>query len=80
MDRGAWQATVHGVAKESDTTEQLTRGRKKKKPLEVAGFSESPSSCLSLEWMDREWPHLKGIFLGTPKRDVCAGALRKDPT
>ena len=24
MDRGAWQATVHGVAKESDTTEQLT--------------------------------------------------------
>ena len=24
MDRGAWQATVHGVAKESDTIEQLT--------------------------------------------------------
>ena len=23
MDQGAWQATVHGVAKESDTTEQL---------------------------------------------------------
>jgi len=23
MDRGAWQATVHGVTKESDTTEQL---------------------------------------------------------
>ena len=23
MDRGAWQVTVHGVAKESDTTEQL---------------------------------------------------------
>ena len=22
-DRGAWQVTVHGVAKESDTTEQL---------------------------------------------------------
>ena len=21
MDRGAWQATVHGLAKESDTTE-----------------------------------------------------------
>ena len=26
MDRGAWQATVHGVAKSlSDTTEQLTQ-------------------------------------------------------
>ena len=24
MDRGAWRATVHGVAKESDTTERLT--------------------------------------------------------
>ena len=23
MVRGAWQATVHGVAKESDTTQQL---------------------------------------------------------
>ena len=24
MDRGAWQATVHRVAKESDTTERLS--------------------------------------------------------
>ena len=24
MDRGAWWATVHGVHKELDTTEQLT--------------------------------------------------------
>ena len=24
MVRGAWQATVHGVSKESDTTEQLS--------------------------------------------------------
>ena len=24
MDRGAWQATVHGDLKESDTTEELT--------------------------------------------------------
>ena len=23
MERGVWQATVHGIAKESDTTEQL---------------------------------------------------------
>ena len=25
MDRGAWWATGHGVTKESDTTEQLSR-------------------------------------------------------
>ena len=25
MDRGAWRATVNGVAKELDTTEQLTQ-------------------------------------------------------
>ena len=25
MDRGAWRATVHGVAKESDGTEQLNK-------------------------------------------------------
>ena len=25
MDRGAWRATVHGVAKESDRTEQLNK-------------------------------------------------------
>ena len=24
MDRGAWRVTVHGVARESDMTEQLT--------------------------------------------------------
>ena len=27
MDRGAWQAIVHGVAKESDTTERLNQQR-----------------------------------------------------
>ena len=26
MDRGAWQAIVHGVTKESDTTEQQQKG------------------------------------------------------
>ena len=27
MDRGAWRATGHGVAKESDTTEQLNNNK-----------------------------------------------------
>ena len=29
MDRGAWQATVHGNRKESETTEQLHRAQHK---------------------------------------------------
>ena len=28
MGRGAWWATVHGVAKESDTTEELNNNKK----------------------------------------------------
>ena len=28
-DRGAWRATIHGVAKESDTTEQLNSSNNK---------------------------------------------------
>ena len=27
MDRGAWQATVHGVTKELDTTQQLNSSK-----------------------------------------------------
>ena len=27
MDRGAWRATVHGVTKESDTSEQLNNNK-----------------------------------------------------
>ena len=29
MDRGAWQATVHGVTKESDMTQQLNNTKEK---------------------------------------------------
>ena len=32
MGRGAWQAAVHGVAKESDTTEQLNNNSKSGNP------------------------------------------------
>ena len=28
MDRGAWQATAHGLAKESDMTEHIARSSK----------------------------------------------------
>ena len=44
MDRGAWWATVHGVAKESDMTERLKNkreeeGKKKKKGQSMNSFS-----------------------------------------
>ena len=35
MDRGAWRATVHGVTKESDTTEGLNSGSGSKPMLSL---------------------------------------------
>ena len=32
MDKGAWRATVHGIAKESDTTEAMLKDSKIKIP------------------------------------------------
>ena len=51
MDRGAWQATVHGVAKELDTTEQLnnkTAVCTTVNILKKESESEVTQSCLSL--------------------------------
>ena len=43
MDRGAWRATVHGVAKESDMTEQLSTSTsvEKKNPYKNSSYSYS---------------------------------------
>ena len=50
MDRGAWQATVHGVVKESDRTEQLTL------PLFFPHwFTEDPSLWWALLWITAPW-------------------------
>ena len=38
MDRGAWQTTVHGVAKESDTIQQLNNSNKLLHHLSLAGL------------------------------------------
>ena len=40
MNRGDWQATVHGVAKESDTTEQLNKNNLKRKKIFVSAKIE----------------------------------------
>ena len=39
MDRGAWRATVHGVPKESDTTEQLSTAHHKGTEIPQATWS-----------------------------------------
>ena len=39
MDRGAWWATVHGVAKESDTPSQLNNNNNSNKGMTVWGRS-----------------------------------------
>ena len=43
MDRGAWQTTVHGVAKEVDMTLQLSNSS-----LKFHTHFSSPSGCSSL--------------------------------
>ena len=45
MDRGAGWATVHGVAKESDTTERLTHNTSVMRHLTVSQ-AQSSAYCL----------------------------------
>ena len=50
MDRGAWRATVHGVAKMSDVTEQLNN------KLEPRGLDLLPATLLP------SYPHPKPLL------------------
>ena len=45
MDRGAWQTTVHGVAKESDTTERLNNNAYHKLGGESVTLDGVNSTC-----------------------------------
>ena len=47
MDRGAWWATVHGVTKESDVTEQLNLTMFRRQP---ASPSATPAQTGVLPW------------------------------
>ena len=52
MDRGAWQATVHGVTKESDTTEQLNNNNNSNKnriPSFLSYLICFKYSCINLQ-------------------------------
>ena len=47
MDSGAWEATVHGVAKELDMTEQLNNNKNNNK--------------LYSAWIERPWNKIEKI-------------------
>ena len=75
MDRGAWQATVHGVAKESDTTEWLNNNNSTRSFLFCSAvLSTMPGMWWMLkkllnEWMNDEWVSNQRVGrLGRKKR------------
>ena len=76
MDRGAWRATVHGVA-ESDTTEWLTLSLSF--PLEAClGGLEDCSPCNSSIGMNGNLsPSEFGVTVGAGKLQVQRAALAK---
>ena len=54
MDRGAWRATVHGVTKESDTTERLSTAQEETQKKESGRGPETRLNlgCKILEKTD----------------------------
>ena len=54
MDREDWRATVHGVAKESDTTEQLNNNNTQNDKLK--------NFCQFHMWKISHCCHMKSIF------------------
>ena len=55
MDRGVWKATVHGVAKESDMTEQLNN-----KTTELISSEDSVHpipATIPIQWTTSKWTY-----------------------
>ena len=70
MDRGAWWATVHGAAEESDTTKLLNNDNNK---CQMKGFRGVPSSCFCDSEHRSQKPTLVKCFSTMDGVKVSAG-------
>ena len=77
MDRGAWRAVVHGVAKESDMTEQLTL----KQPIPLVYSTpdlenkiwKSPWKIFHAPWMNNESLYLVCSKIAGTAHEIMKG-------
>ena len=85
MDRGAWWASVHGVAKESDTTERLhfhfalsCIGEGNGNPLQCSCL-ENPQNggawWASVYGVAQSWTRLKQLNSNSSKRPLTVGDI-----
>ena len=70
LDRGAWRATVHGAAEESDTTKLLNNDHNKG---QMIGFRGVPSSCFCDSEHRSQKPTLVKCFSTMDGVKVSAG-------
>ena len=64
MDRGAWQATVHGVIRvEHDLATNETQGILEPRILWLNIHFIRPFAFVALDKLDQEWPKHCGVIL-----------------
>ena len=69
MDRGAWQAAVHGVTKEQDTTQQpnSNKGRNQQRDsMETEELAAVVSAVLTIYWQPPSRGLMPGLLYSLP--------------